>query len=76
MDALTLHVSQLRDEMRAEFSAVRGEMRVESSAVREEIRVGLDKVMNQARMLYEDHKAGLALIAEGQRSRRKRQLTK
>jgi hypothetical protein len=88
IDALTLQVSQLRDEMHVEFSAVRHEMHAEFSAVRgeiragdeetrrtlrEEIRTGLDQVMTQARVLHEDQKAALALISEGRRSRSKRQ---
>src|SRR5947208_14258134 len=44
VDALTLQVSQLRDEMHAEFSAVRGDIRAGDEAVirslREEIRTG------------------------------------
>jgi predicted phage gp36 major capsid-like protein len=88
VDALTLQVSQLRDEMRVEFSAVRDEtragdeetrrtlcdeIRAEGSSIREEVRLGLDKVMSQARMLYEDHRSALVLIEERRRSRRKRQ---
>src|SRR5437870_11454317 len=44
VDALTLQVSQLRDEMHAEFSAVRSDIRAGDEAVirtlREEIRAG------------------------------------
>ena len=73
VDALTLQVSQLRDEMRAEFSAVRGEMRAGDEetrrVLRDEIRAGLVEVMTHARVLHEDQKAALALIAEGQRPR-------
>jgi predicted phage gp36 major capsid-like protein len=75
VDALTLQVSQLRDEMRSEFSAVRADIRAGDEetrrTLRNEIRVGLAEVMAQARTLYEDQKAAIALIAEGRRTRRK-----
>ena len=75
VDALTLGISQLRDEMRVEFSAVRDEIRAGDEntrrAFRDEIRVGLHEVMTHARMLHEDQKAAIALMAEGRRSRRK-----
>ena len=58
VDALALQVSQLRDEMRSEFSAVRGE-----------IHTGLAEVMTRARLLHEDQKADLALIVEALQSR-------
>ena len=53
VDALASQVSQLRDEMRSEFSAVRGE-----------IQTGLAKVMTHARVLHEDQKVTIAFIAE------------
>lgn len=83
VDALALQVSQLRDEMRSEFSAVRGEIRAGDEetrrtlrdeiragdeetrrTLRDEIRTGLTEVMTHARVLYEDQKAAMALIAE------------
>ena len=77
IDAVTLQVSQLRDEMHVEFSTVRGEIRAGDEetrrTLREEIRTGLDQVMTQARVLHEDQKAALALFSEGRRSRSKRQ---
>lgn len=54
VDALALQVSQLRDEMRSEFSAVRGEMHT-----------GLAEVMTHARGLHEEQRAALALVAQG-----------
>jgi hypothetical protein len=76
VDALTLQVSQLRDEMRVEFSAVRDEIRTGDEetrrVLRDDIRTGLDEVMAQARLLHEDRKATLKLLAEGQHPRPKR----
>ena len=60
VDALALEVSQLRTEVRVEFSAVRDEMRT-----------GLAEVMTHARVLHEEQKAALALVAEGFRRERK-----
>ena len=68
--ALTLQVSQLRDEMRVEFSAVRDEIRTGDEETRrvlrdeirtglDGVRTGLDEVMAQARLLHEDRKATL-----------------
>jgi lipoate-protein ligase A len=69
VDALTLEVSQLRDEMRVEFSAVRDEIRIGDEetrrVLRDEIHTGLAEVMTHARVLHEDQKAALALVAEG-----------
>ena len=71
VDALASQVLQLRDEMHAEFSATRGEIRTGDEetrrTLREEIRTGLAEVMRHARVLHEDQKAALALIAEGRR---------
>jgi predicted phage gp36 major capsid-like protein len=73
VDALTLQVSQLRDEMRSEFSAVRGEIQAGDEetrrTVREEIRAGDERVMEQARVLHEDVVSRLALIQEGVKAR-------
>ena len=73
IDALTLQVSQLREEMHAEFSAIRAEfksdLRHEISALRDEFKAELRSEIadakNQSRILYEDVIARLALIQEG-----------
>ena len=73
---LAVQISQLRDEMGAEFSAVRndivaGDERVVTS-LREEIRATAEEIMRHARMLHEDVLSRIALLAEGQRSQRRR----
>lgn len=80
VDALTSQISQLREEMRAEFSAVRTENQAGDEetrrSLREEIRAGDEetrrvlreadeRILNQARVLHEDVVARLALIQEG-----------
>jgi hypothetical protein len=69
VDALALQVSQLRDEMRSEFSAVRGDVQAGDEetrhALRDEIRTGLAEVMTHARGLHEEQRAALALVAQG-----------
>jgi hypothetical protein len=76
MDSLTLQVSQLRDEMRVEFSAVRDEIRAGDEETRrvlgDEIRAGDMQVMNQARVLHEDVVSRLALSQDAGHQRRKR----
>jgi uncharacterized coiled-coil protein SlyX len=83
VDALTLQVSQLREEMRAEFSAVRdeisglrGEVQAGLSELRdslhEKLRAVVDEIMGQTRSLYEDVISRIALIEEGQRHPRSR----
>jgi len=117
IDALTLPISQLREEVRAEFSAtrteiragdeetrrvLRDEMHTEFGALREEIhssneetvrslreeiragdeetrrvlveqiRAGDQQVMDHARVLYEDMKATLAVMKEGQSAQKQR----
>jgi len=87
IDALTLQVSQLREEVRAEFSAtrteiragdeetrrvLRDEMHTEFGALREEMRAGDQRIMDHARVLYEDMKATLALMKEGQSAQKQR----
>ncbi len=64
IDDLTSQVSQLRTEMRGEFSAVRGEMAKQGAALRAE----LGALM---RVLHEDLVSRLALLQEGQRPRPK-----
>jgi hypothetical protein len=76
VDALALDVSQLRDEMRMEFSAVRDEIRTGDGetrrVLRDEIRAGDARVMEQARVLHEDVVGRLMLIQEGRGSKRLR----
>ena len=61
MDALEVQVSQLRDEMHAEFSATRMEMR------------GVDeRLSTQMRVLHEEVLARLTLIGEAGPRPRKR----
>jgi hypothetical protein len=59
VDALALQISQLRDEMRVEFSAVRGENRAADEetrrSLREEIRAGDEETR---RSLREEIRAG------------------
>ena len=73
VDALALQVSQLRDEMRVEFSAVRSEIRAGDEntcrTLRDDIRAGDERVMEQARVLHEDVVSRLTLIQEGTRAR-------
>jgi hypothetical protein len=85
VDALTLQISQLRDEMGVEFSAVRAEMASGFSDVRaeihvgdeetrrvlgREIRTGLADVKAQALMLYEAQQAAWKLLDEQRRGNR------
>ena len=83
MDAIESQFSQLREEMHAEFSAVREEIRAGDEetrrVLRDDIRVlrddtrdSTEKIMSQARTLYEDMKAALALTEDGRPIRRKR----
>jgi hypothetical protein len=65
--------SAIRAEFRGELSAVRSEFRGKFSVVRGEIQTGLAEVMTRARLLHEDQKAALALIAEALQSRNERQ---
>ena len=65
VDALTLQVSQLRDEMRVEFSAVRSEIRTGDEntcrTLRDEIRAGDE---NTCRTLRDEIRAGDARVME------------
>ena len=79
IDDLTLQVSQLRTEMRGEFSAVRGEMAEQGVAQRSEIAeqgaasAARDEALGiQMRMLHEDVIGRLALLQENQAPRPKR----
>lgn len=69
IDGLTLQIVQLREEMHAAISASAASV---EASLREEIRAGNDKIMSQARTLYEDMNAKLALIEEGRSSSRRR----
>lgn len=76
MDHLAVQISQLGDEMRAEFSAVRndivaGDERVVTS-LREEIRATAEEFIRHARMLHEEALSRIALMGEGRPSQRGR----
>ena len=87
VDALVSQISQLREEIRVEFSTVRGEIQAADEETRrtlrdetragdeetrrvlvDEIRVSGQRIMDHARVLYEDMKATVALLREGQAS--------
>ena len=69
VDALALQISQLRDEMRMEFSAVRGENRTADEetrrTLREEIRAGDEETR---RVLGDEIRAGDAQIMDHARA--------
>ena len=65
MDALSVQISQLREDMGARFSAT-------TKALREEILASEARVLGQVRMLHEDVISRLVLIQEGQPRPRKR----
>jgi hypothetical protein len=65
MDALSVQISQLREDMGAKFSAT-------ETTLREGIVAGDERILAQARLLHEDVISRLALIQEGQPRRRKR----
>ena len=75
LDALGVQISQLRDEMRGEFSALRNEIKAGDDDVvrtlRKEIRASTEEVMTHVRILHEDVISRLALIQEA-KPRRKR----
>ena len=71
VDHLAVQISQLRDEMRAEFSAVRTEIEASDERVVTTLREELGAVMTQSRVLYEDLKASLVLIQEGLPTRKR-----
>ena len=73
VDALALQVSQLRDEMHAEFSAVRGEIEAGDEETRRVLRGAADEIMGQARSLYENALSRIALMEEGRLDRPKRE---
>ncbi len=66
IDGLSVQISQLREDMGAEFSATKKELR-------EEIIASEARVLTQVRVLHEDVISRLALIQESQpRPRRRR----
>ncbi|MBZ5559765.1 MAG: hypothetical protein LAO77_21060 [Acidobacteriia bacterium] len=69
IDDLTLQIVQLREEMHLAISASETSLRAEIRAGDEETRrvvlVKTDEILGQAKMLYEDMKATLALLREG-----------
>ena len=69
IDALTLEVSQLRTEMRAEFSAVRHEMAEQGATIlgtlRQEMATQFGDLSAQMRVLHEDVISRFALLQEG-----------
>lgn len=84
-DALASQISQMREEIRGEFSALRSEiqagdeetrrslreeMHTEFSALRNEIRAGDEETRRHALVLHEDVISRIALIEEGRKTRR------
>lgn len=66
IDALSVQISQLQEDMGARFSAT-------EKALREEILAGDERILAQVRVLHEDVISRLALIQEGRpRPRRRR----
>ena len=71
VETLAVQISQLRDEMHAEFSEVSNQMHVLRDELLGGIQAGNAEVMTQARVLYEDLKEGLVLIQEGLPARKR-----
>ena len=65
IEALTLQVSQLREEMHAEFSAVRTEIRAGDEETRRVLGEADERILTQARVLHEEMISRLALSQEG-----------
>jgi hypothetical protein len=59
IDALSVQISQLREDVSARFSTT-------EKALREEIVAGDERILAQVRVLHEDLVSRLALIQEGQ----------
>ena len=74
LDALALQISQMREEIRAEFSAVHTEIRAGDEetrrVLRDEIRAGDEESRHQARALHEDVISRIALMQEGHQHER------
>jgi hypothetical protein len=71
IDGIAVQISQLRDEMHAEFSAIRNEIVAGDEQVITTLREETGAVMTQSRVLYEDLKASLVLIQEGLPARKR-----
>ena len=66
---------QLPDQvssLAADLAALRGEVRAEFAAVREEVRTGDEETRRQMRILHEEVISQIALLGEGDRTRRRR----
>jgi len=76
MDHLAAQISQLRDEMRVEFSAFRNDVVAGDEETRrivsDQLRATAEEIMAQARRLHEDALSRIALMGEGQPSQRGR----
>ena len=72
IEDLTSQVSQLRTEMRAEFSAVRNEMRTEFASVRGQMAEQVGGLATQMRVLHEDVIGRIALLQEGRSAPKRR----
>jgi len=76
LDALALQISQMRNEMRGEFSALRSEIRTGDEetrrVLRDEIRAGDEESRRNALVLHEDVISRIALMQEGTRGETKR----
>ena len=80
IDALSVQISQLRDDVGAQISQLREDVGAVGArlftterTLREEIVAGDERILAQVRVLHEDVVSRLALIQEGQpRSRRRR----
>jgi cell division protein FtsB len=73
VDNLAAQISQLRDEMHAEFSEVRNQMYLLRDELLGSVKAGNAEVMAQARALYEGGTQAKLAILQGRRpSRRKR----
>ena len=75
IDALTVEVSQLRTEMRAEFVAIRAEMRAGDLALGvkiDKIDGKVDGLATEMRVLHEDVIGRIALLGEALNGRKAR----
>ena len=69
VDALSVQISQLREDLGAKISAMDARISGTEKSLREEILASDDRIRAQARMLHEDVISRLALIQEGRRER-------
>ena len=72
IDALTVEVSGLRTEMRAEFVAIRAEMRAGDLALGARIDEKIDGLATEMRVLHEDVIGRIALLGEALNGRKAR----